>query len=178
MAKKILVVVDAQNDFIDGSLRNEEAIKAIPALVEKIRSFDGDVIFVTKDTHGEDYMDTPEGKKLPVVHCVKGTPGWEINKEVSAALSDSKADVRFIEKPTFGSYELVNDLRELCSEGADIEFIGFCTDICVVSNALLVKAALYDKAKISVDSSCCAGVTPQSHQAALTTMQMCQIDVL
>ena len=168
MAKKILVVVDAQNDFIDGSLRNEEAIKAIPALVEKIRSFDGDVIFVTKDTHGEDYMDTPEGKKLPVVHCVKGTPGWEINKEVSAALSDSKADVRFIEKPTFGSYELVNDLRELCSEGADIEFIGFCTDICVVSNALLVKAALYDKAKISVDSSCCAGVTPQSRCARLT----------
>ena len=181
--KRILVVIDAQNDFIDGSLRNEEAIKAIPALVKKIRSFDGDAIYVTQDTHEENYLDTPEGKKLPVVHCVKGTDGWKINPNVQAALTDASLrniDVTYVEKPTFGSYDLVSMLEEdieYFDDELDIEFVGFCTDICVVSNVLLAKAAFYDVAKISVDSACCAGVTPESHEAALTTMRMCQVDV-
>lgn len=178
--KKVLVVIDAQNDFIDGSLRNEEAIKAVPGIVEKISSFCGDAIFVTQDTHQENYLDTPEGKKLPVIHCVRGTQGWEINPQVKSALDLAKQrgiNVTYIEKPTFGSYELVDSLKAL-GDNLDIQYVGFCTDICVVSNVLLAKAAFYDVAKLSVDSSCCAGVTPQSHQAALQTMQMCQVDIL
>ena len=182
--KKVLVVIDAQNDFINGSLRNEDAIKAIPNLVKKIRSFDGDEIFVTQDTHEKYYLETPEGKKLPVVHCVDGTEGWKLNANVSAALDDAKLrniNVTYIKKPTFGSYELVDKIKELYINGVetvDIEFIGFCTDICVVSNVFLIKAALYDIANITVDASCCAGVTPETHIAALTTMKMCQIDVI
>ena len=178
--KKILVVIDAQNDFITGSLRNEEAIAAIPALVERILSFRGDAIFATKDTHGPDYLSTPEGVKLPVVHCVKGSEGWNLNPQVQAALDEVAGKgipVKYIEKPTFGSYDLVAALRALGDEPLDIEFVGFCTDICVVSNVLLAKAAFYDTARISVDPACCAGVTPDSHSAALATMRMCQVEI-
>lgn len=178
--KRILVVIDAQNDFITGSLRNEEAIAAVPALVEKIRSFSGDAIFATRDTHAADYLSTPEGQKLPVVHCVKGSAGWELAPEVQAALDDAAArgvPVSYIEKPTFGSYDLIGALRAMGADGLDLEFVGFCTDICVVSNVLLAKAAFYDTARISVDPACCAGVTPDSHAAALSTMAMCQVEV-
>lgn len=181
--KKILVLVDVQNDFIDGSLRNEDAIKTVPNIVDYINKFDGDVIYATKDTHDENYLNTPEGKKLPVVHCVNGTDGWQINNEVYRALvkaMDRDIDLCFIEKPTFGSYNLVDTIAEDINENArniEIEICGFCTDICVVSNALLIKAAFYDKANITVLKDLCAGVTPESHEAALTTMQMCQIDV-
>ena len=180
--RKILVVIDVQNDFITGSLRNEEAIKKVPNIVKKINEFDGDAIFYTMDTHAENYMETNEGKKLPVVHCVKGTEGWEIEASVKAALEDAKLrniKVACVEKPTFGSYDLVEEIKRISLwSDLDIELVGFCTDICVVSNALLVKAAFYEKAKITVAEDCCAGVTPETHFAACKTMQMCQIDVI
>lgn len=180
--KKVLVVIDVQNDFITGSLRNEEAIKKVPNIVKKIRNFKGDAIFYTMDTHPENYLFTKEGEKLPVVHCVNGTDGWEIEPNVKAALEDAKLrniKVVCVEKPTFGSYDLVEEIKRVSLwADLDIEFVGFCTDICVVSNALLVKAAFYEKAKISVIENCCAGVTPESHEAALTTMRMCQIDII
>lgn len=185
---EILVVIDAQNDFIDGSLRNEEAIKAVPNIVEKIDDFAGDVIYVTQDTHDPDYLDTPEGNKLPVVHCVNRSNGWMINSDVQNALNEAYSrgiDVVYVEKPTFGSFDLVEYLKEdinefECDEDerVKIEFVGFCTDICVVSNVLMVKAAFFDRAKIQVDASCCAGVTPESHEAALLTMKMCQVDIV
>lgn len=180
--KKILVVIDCQVDFITGSLRNEEAIKKVPNIVKKINDFDGDAIFYTMDTHQEDYMETNEGKKLPVVHCVKGTDGWQIEGSIMGALTGAdKRGIKVVrvEKPTFGSYDLVEEIKRVSLwADLDVEFVGFCTDICVVSNALLVKAAFYDKAKITVVEDCCAGVTPETHFAACKTMQMCQIDVI
>ena len=180
--RKVLAVIDVQVDFITGSLRNEEAIKKVPNIVKRINEFDGDVIFYTMDTHPENYMETNEGKKLPVVHCVKGTEGWEIEASVMDALNKAAGrGVRVVrvEKPTFGSYDLVDEIKRISLwADLDIEFVGFCTDICVVSNALLVKAAFYDKAKVTVIEDCCAGVTPETHFAACKTMQMCQIDVI
>jgi nicotinamidase-related amidase len=180
--RKVLAVIDVQNDFITGSLRNEEAIKKVPNIVKKINEFDGDAIFYTMDTHQENYMETNEGKKLPVVHCVKGTEGWQIEDSVMDALTDADRrgiKVVRVEKPTFGSYDLVEEIKRVSLwADLDIEFVGFCTDICVVSNALLVKAAFYDKARVSVIEDCCAGVTPETHFAACKTMQMCQIDVI
>lgn len=188
--EKILVVVDCQNDFITGSLRNEEAIKAVPNIVKKIRSFNNGTIYATMDTHSTDYLNTNEGKKLPVEHCIQGTKGWEIEDNIKAALDDAKLrgiKVTYINKPTFGSSTLrdfiVADAKYYenyfsANEKYDIEFIGFCTDICVVSNVLMVKAELYETANITVDASCCAGVTPESHNAALLTMKMCQINVI
>ena len=180
---EILVVIDAQNDFIDGSLRNEEAIKAVPNVVEKIRNFDGDLIIATFDTHDENYLSSNEGKKLPVVHCIKNTDGWNLEPNVKAALTDANLrniKVSYIEKPTFGSDEVPLTIHHLFNfdEELDIEFVGFCTDICVVSNVLITKAAFYNRANIKVDASCCAGVTPESHKAALLTMQMCQVDII
>ena len=183
---EILTVIDTQDDFISGSLRNEEAIKAVPNIVKKIDNFDGDVIYVTQDTHDPDYLYTPEGNKLPVVHCVNRSNGWMINKDVQNALNDAHLrgiDVIYVEKPTFGSFDLIDYIKEdidKCDEyeKVNIEFVGFCTDICVVSNVLIAKAAFYDRAKIQVDASCCAGVTPESHKAALLTMKMCQVDII
>ena len=183
---EILTVIDTQDDFISGSLRNEEAIKAVPNIVKKIDNFDGDVIYVTQDTHDPDYLYTPEGNKLPVVHCVNRSNGWMINKDVQNALNDAYLrgiDVIYVEKPTFGSFDLIDYIKEdidKCDEyeKVNIEFVGFCTDICVVSNVLIAKAAFYDRAKIQVDASCCAGVTPESHKAALLTMKMWQVDII
>lgn len=173
--RKILVVVDMQKDFVDGALGTKEAVAIIPAVCEKIRSFDGE-IYATLDTHYEDYMDTSEGKKLPVPHCIKGTDGHELNGDVQAALDEK--DYTTIEKETFGSVALPVLIVRNAEETPDsIEVIGLCTDICVVSNALLLKAN-FPEAQISVDSKCCAGVTPQLHEAALTTMKSCQIDVI
>ena len=172
--KKLLIVVDMQNDFVDGALGSAEAVSIVPGVVNKIMSHDGDVI-VTYDTHDENYSDTQEGKKLPVPHCIKGTYGWEINSKVAEALKDK--NVKYIEKPTFGSTVLPEYIKANYSEIPDMELVGLCTDICVVSNALLLKANFLD-AEVSVDSACCAGVTPESHGAALLTMKMCQINVL
>lgn len=173
---KVLVVVDMQNDFIDGSLGTAEAAAIVPAVMEKIRSFDGRII-ATRDTHAEEYLDTEEGRHLPVVHCVKGTEGWEIRKEIDELLKEKEA-VR-IDKPTFGSVELGSYVRKLDEEeGVEgITLIGVCTDICVISNALLLKANL-PEVPVCVDASCCAGVTPESHERALEAMKPCQIEIV
>ena len=173
--KKFLVVVDMQKDFVDGALGTKEAVSIVENVVNKIISFEGE-LFVTYDTHFENYMESAEGKKLPVPHCIKGTEGWQLNESVAKAL-DGKVYTS-VEKITFGSTELPKLIKASAGdENFSVELIGLCTDICVVSNALLLKAH-FPEAEISVDSSCCAGVTPESHQAALTTMGFCQINVL
>ena len=173
--KKFLIVVDMQKDFVDGALGTTEAVKIVPNVVNKIRNFDGAII-ATFDTHFDDYMQSSEGKKLPVPHCIRGTDGWQLNTEVSAALTEQGYIA--MEKPTFGCIELPKRILELAGDDAfSVELIGLCTDICVVSNALLLKAN-FPEIDIMVDSACCAGVTPESHEAALATMQCCQIDVI
>lgn len=168
---KVLIVVDMQVDFVTGALGTKEAEKIVPAVVKKIEEAQkaGAEVIFTKDTHGEDYMDTQEGKKLPVKHCIRGTKGWELIPEL-IALSASK---RVLEKPTFGSVEL----PEYVKEADVIELIGLCTDICVISNAMLLKA-YYPEKIICIDSNCCAGVTTESHKNALEAMKMCQIEVV
>lgn len=173
--KKVLVVVDMQNDFVDGALGTKEAVGIVEKVAAKIRNFDGN-IFVTLDTHQDNYMETAEGKKLPVPHCIKETDGWLLNEKVKAALSGK--DYKTLEKGTFGSTDLVNEIREIKgNDDIEMEFVGLCTDICVVSNVLLLKA-YFPEEKLTVDASCCAGVTPKTHEAALETMKMCQIDVV
>ena len=172
---RVLIVVDMQKDFVDGSLGTAEAQAIIERTAEKIRTFDVTVLF-TMDTHGPNYLDTQEGKFLPVVHCVKGTPGWELIppiKEICEA-----GGYRQYEKPTFGSVELARDLKEQYDAGklSSVELIGVCTDICVISNAMILKAAL-PEAVVRVDPGCCAGVTPESHRNALEAMKVCQIEV-
>ena len=162
--KKTLIVIDMQNDFIDGALGTKEAVSIVPAVRKKIEEYKmrGDEIIFTRDTHGENYLETSEGKNLPVVHCVKGTHGWEI----ADGLYTQGAQI--IDKPSFG-YTGWDSFRF-----ESIELVGLCTDICVVSNALILKAA-FPEIPISVDPSCCAGVTPKTHEAALETMRCCQI---
>ena len=172
--KQFLIVVDMQKDFVDGALGTKEAVSIVPAVIEKIRSFEGD-IFVTFDTHFEDYMETAEGKKLPVPHCIQGTPGWALDSGVQKALEEKPFCA--VQKYTFGSTALPHLIAEYADgEDFSIELIGLCTDICVVSNALILKAH-YPEVTISVDSACCAGVTPALHEAALSTMRSCQIDI-
>lgn len=173
--EKILVVVDMQRDFVSGSLGTDEAKAIVPNAADKIRAHSGSVI-VTFDTHTEDYLDTAEGKKLPVKHCIKGTDGWELDESIKAALKGKKYTA--VEKPSFGSVKLPVIIDDLCGgENFEIELIGLCTDICVISNALLLKAYYPDK-NITVDSACCAGVTPQLHNAALSVLGSCQINVI
>lgn len=173
--KQYLIVVDMQKDFIDGSLGTPEAVAIVPRAVEKIRNFSGE-IFVTMDTHGEEYLHTAEGKKLPIPHCIRGTEGWKLHPAVADALAGRRYTV--VEKPTFGSTELPARLsKEAAGEPFSLELIGLCTDICVVSNALLLKAS-FPEAPIAVDASCCAGVSPNTHAAALATMGCCQIDIV
>lgn len=181
--KKILVVVDVQNDFISGSLRNEDAIKTVPNIVKKINDFEGNAIYATLDTHGVDYLRTKEGEKLPVEHCIKYTEGWLIEKSVKEALDDAQnrgIEVEYFEKPTFGSSELADKLyfNTMDEEEIEVEVLGFCTSICVISNALAIKTAVYKNGTVTVDASCCACVTPESHKAALLAMKMCQINVI
>ena len=169
--KYYLIVVDMQNDFVSGSLGTAEARAIVPAVAAKVKSHDGPVIF-TMDTHGEDYPYTQEGRRLPVRHCIKDTWGWRIVQELEGALSGA----RIVEKPGFGSVALADMLAAEAEDIASIELIGLCTDICVVSNALLIKAAL-PEVPMAVDAACCAGVTKEKHLAALETMRSCQIDV-
>ena len=170
----ILIVVDMQNDFIDGALGTQEAVAIVPAVAEKIRAFEGRVLF-TRDTHQANYMQTQEGQNLPVPHCIEGTPGWQIRPELQALLPEAQ----IIDKPTFGSAALGHLLAKLNTEDpiGGITLIGLCTDICVISNALLVKACL-PEVPITVDAACCAGVTPESHRNALAAMKMCQINII
>ena len=171
---KILVIVDMQHDFIDGSLGSSDAQSILPAVASKIRQrvSDGWEVLITLDTHGKDYLTTQEGQKLPVPHCIKGSCGWELHPLVEEALKG--VPFRTFEKPTFGSETLTAYLKETQPEA--VEFIGLCTDICVVSNAIAAKMVLLD-AQISVDANCCAGTSPTSHQAALATMASCQISI-
>ena len=165
----ILIVVDMQNDFISGSLGTAEAQAIVGNVAEKIKSFDGKVIF-TRDTHEENYMDTQEGKKLPVSHCIIGTEGWQIHP----ALTPYAREV--IDKPTFGSVTLAH-LISAMDNVESITLIGICTDICVISNTMLLKAFM-PEVRITVDASCCAGVTPESHKNALEAMKCCQINIV
>ena len=184
--KKYLIVIDMQKDFVDGALGSKEAEAIVPAVVNKVNTFDGEVIF-TKDTHFEDYLTTSEGTMLPVEHCIKGTEGWQLIAPLEKYCTENKCKV--YEKLTFGSVELAQDMLALQNAGHEdpaaagdckatniesIELIGLCTDICVVSNALLLKAFL-PEVPIKVDLACCAGATPDKHAAALETMRSCQI---
>ena len=171
---KILVVVDLQNDFVTGALGTQEAQAIVPRVCEKIRNFPGPVYY-TQDTHGEDYLQTQEGKYLPVEHCIRGTWGWQLEPQTEALRMSTP-----IEKPTFGSKGLADVLKARHTyEGPleEIQLVGLCTDICVISNALLLKTYL-PGVKITVDASCCAGVTPESHQRALEAMKACQVEIL
>ena len=160
--RKILVVVDMQNDFIDGSLGTKEAQAIVDNVVAEIANYDPADIFATRDTHLENYLDTQEGKNLPVVHCVKNTKGWEINEKITKALRNAE----IIDKPTFGSKILAEKIAAIAEkEDIEVTLIGLCTDICVVSNALLMKAYV-PEIPVRVIASCCAGVTTESHEAA------------
>ena len=169
---KTLIVIDMQNDFIDGALGTKEAQTIVPNVKKKIEEYKarGDKIIFTRDTHDEDYLNTNEGKHLPVEHCIFGTDGWKIHPDLDIA------DCEHIDKPNFG-WPFWTSVEDCYRDLEDIEIVGLCTDICVVSNALILKAN-YPWANITVDASCCAGVTPESHKAALTTMKMCQINIV
>lgn len=169
--KKLLVVIDLQNDFIDGCLGTKEAVAIVEHVEMKIRAYEesGQPVIFTRDTHYEDYLKTREGRALPVPHCIMGTQGWEICTELFSE------EAAVIDKSTFGSLELAEMVVLLAP--AEIELVGLCTDICVISNALILKARL-PEAAIIVDAACCAGVTPQSHETALNAMKMCQIQVV
>ena len=169
--KKAIVVVDMQNDFVDGALGTQEAQEMLPRMVEKLAAAraDGTALVFTMDTHGTDYLATQEGQKLPVEHCIRGTVGWEIAPALHPFVREAAA---VIEKPTFGATTLPAALADY----DEIEFVGLCTDICVISNALLLKA-FYPEKRICVDAACCSGVTPESHANALAAMRMCQVEV-
>ena len=169
--KKALIVIDMQNDFIDGSLGTAEAVKIVENVKKKIGTYPPESVFATMDTHAPDYLSTQEGRNLPVEHCIKGTDGWKIRPDIAEMLKGAK----IFEKPTFGSVRLAEELGRI-KDLEEVEIIGLCTDICVVSNALLIKARM-PELKVSVDASCCAGVTPKKHLAALETMRSCQINV-
>lgn len=170
---KLLIVVDMQHDFIDGALGSPDAIAVVPKVIEKIKGFDGDIIF-TMDTHPKGYLNTNEGKHLPIEHCIENSWGWKIPTEVYRA--NDTANKQIVTKPTFGSVGLKALVRKEDKKYDSIELVGLCTDICVISNALLLKA-FFPEMPISVDVSCCAGTTPEKHQAAIEVMQSCQIDI-
>lgn len=173
--RRILIVIDMQNDFIDGALGTKEAVAIVPKVIEKMDQFAPEDIYATRDTHPENYMETQEGKYLPVPHCIKGTKGWEIREGIQEKILPDHV----FDKPTFGSVDLASAMKALYEKEngeAEFELVGLCTDICVVSNALLLKA-LMPEAKILVDPSCCAGVTPEKHEAALQTMRSCQVQM-
>ncbi len=170
--RKLLLVIDMQNDFISGSLGTDAARKIVPKVKEKIEQYrqNGDTVIFTRDTHDDNYLQTQEGRNLPINHCIKGTFGHNISAELNTE------GWEIIDKPTFGCLALAKHIAENQNQWSEIELCGLCTDICVVSNALILKAQL-PETKITVDAECCAGVTPKSHTAALLTMKMCQINV-
>ena len=175
---KALIVVDMQNDFVTGSLGSEQAEAIVPAVKQKVTAFEerDDVVVFTRDTHDANYLETFEGKNLPVEHCIKGTEGWKIIDDLKHLANDANA---IIDKPTFGSFDLIDCLEPFIAGGdvQEIELCGLCTDICVVSNALLLRARFHET-PIMVESSCCAGVTQESHKSALRTMKSCQVQIL
>lgn len=174
MAKNVLIVVDMQNDFIDGALGSKEAVTIVEKVAEKVKAAEAEntLVLFTRDTHGEDYMATEEGKNLPVPHCIEHTEGWQISEKITCPQKS-----RSFDKLTFGSMELGNFLKELAFTPERVELVGLCTDICVLSNAVIAKAAL-PNAHILVDAACCAGVTPKSHDTALAAMKAIQVEVV
>ena len=171
MGRQILAVIDMQNDFIDGALGTKEAVSIVDKVADYIRNFDGEVVY-TRDTHFEGYMDTQEGRRLPVPHCIKGTKGWEICDALKAL---QNKDTRIFDKQTFGSTELAEYLKTV-SDLDTVVLVGLCTDICVISNAMVIKAYM-PEVEIKVVENCCAGVTPESHANALKARQMCQVNI-
>ena len=169
---KLLIVIDMQNDFIDGALGTAEAVKIVPAVADKLaaRRSEGWKVLFTRDTHGADYLDTQEGRRLSVPHCIWGTEGWQITSSLDVG------DAALGDKPTFGSLDLAEAAANL-GEPEEIELVGLCTDICVISNAMILKAR-FPEARVLVDAACCAGVTPESHENALKAMRGCQVDVI
>ncbi|MCD7822537.1 MAG: cysteine hydrolase [Oscillospiraceae bacterium] len=167
-----LIVIDMQNDFIDGALGTAEAVSIVPNVKKKVSEYlsSGGTVIYTRDTHTSEYLSTQEGKNLPVIHCVRGTEGWEIANGVYAD------GCKIVDKPSFGSTELPEVLAEI-KDLKSIELVGLCTDICVISNAMILKAA-FPEIPITVNSSCCAGVTPESHENALKAMAVCQIKIV
>ena len=172
--RNLLVVVDMQNDFIDGSLGTKEAVAIVDNVIAEIAKYDTKDIFATRDTHLENYLETQEGKNLPVPHCIRGTDGWQIREELDALRKTEPID-----KETFGSTDLAGELTMIDEDEGigSITLVGLCTDICVISNALLIKASL-PEVPICVDATCCAGVTPESHENALKAMEACQIRII
>lgn len=175
---KIIVVVDVQRDFVYGALGSAEAQAAMKDIIDRLMQidFDDKVIF-TRDTHAENYLDTQEGKNLPVSHCIYGTFGWQIADNIDDIPLSHQ--VQYVNKPIFGSYELITDIEDICSafDVDEVELFGFCTDICVISNALMIKSA-FPELKVKVNAACCAGVTPAKHEAALEVMRSCQIEII
>lgn len=174
--KKLLVIIDVQNDFVSGTLGSEAAKNIIPNIVNKINNWNGDIC-ATRDTHYSDYLLTNEGKHLPIIHCIDGTDGWKLVDEVQLALDNRTESNNFnrvyiLNKNTFGSF----DIAKICTNYDYVEFIGLDTDICVISNVLIAKN-MKPEIQFVVDSSCCAGVTQESHEAALLVMKMCQVDI-
>ena len=185
--KNLLLIIDCQNDFIDGVLGSEQAVDTVPNIVKKIEGFNNGIIITTQDTHSDNYMETPEGKNLPVPHCIKGTEGWEINSDIMNTINNrlSIDGVTYVNvnKPTFGSVELANMVNmfiKSTDEDVNIEICGFVSSICVISNALLIKTMLYDlnRVTISVLKDCCAGLNDYNHEAALEVMKSCQINII
>lgn len=175
MKKKILIIVDVQNDFVSGALGTKEAENMLLDLINKAQNFTGEIL-MTKDTHFDDYMNTQEGKNLPVPHCIKGTKGWDFPDELDEVVKNKQ--IKVYEKQAFGSVQLAEDLKRQyeADELESVELVGICTDICVVSNALLLKANM-PELPVFVDADCCAGVTPEKHKEALSVMESCQITV-
>jgi len=179
---KVLIVVDMQKDFIDGSLGTIEAAAIVDAVVKRIENSEGELILFTQDTHQNDYLNTPEGKKLPIIHCIENTEGWQINDSIRNAWRNNKNTIKIYELPentftksVFGSVDLIDFLKSRASEISEIEILGLCTDICVISNALMIKNTMPD-VTIGVNAECCAGVNPQSNKEALNIMKLCHID--
>jgi nicotinamidase-related amidase len=176
---KVLVVVDMQNDFLTGALKNDEGVKVIPYIKEKLAHVhhEDTIVCFTRDTHFGDYLDTEEGRNLPVSHCIYGTEGWQITEELNPVKDGALPLGTYIfDKVTFGSQQLASFLSENAGRIEEVELVGVCTDICVISNALLAKAAL-PNVPIYVDAAGCAGVTPESHETALKAMEMCHVHV-
>ncbi|MBO4568957.1 MAG: cysteine hydrolase [Candidatus Methanomethylophilaceae archaeon] len=175
--RRALVVVDMQNDFIYGPLGNDMCRAAVPEVCRQVKEGGYDSIYVTLDTHYEGYHSTQEGRILPVEHCIEGTPGWELAEDVKAAIVASGADVEYVRKSAFGSLDLADRIKRECAEDASVDFVGVCTDICVVSNVLILKAACPEM-EVSVVARCCAGTTREKHEAALATMGSCQARIV
>lgn len=171
MMRKVIVVIDMQNDFIDGALGAKEAQAMLPYLVAKLEREKDALLIFTQDTHSKNYIETQEGRNLPVLHCIKPEKGWEIAPSLQPFVKKAAA---VIEKPAFGSLELPKAVAKLQPD--EVELVGLCTDICVISNAMILKTA-FPELPVAVDASCCAGVTPASHDNALQAMKMCQVDI-